>query len=260
VEQVFNSILPFFDEFVVVYNHCSDRTPEIVERFAKQEPNRVKAFHYVPEVFPQGSAMHAALPANHVSSLVHYSNFALSKASYRIRVHWDGDMVAAPEPLRDIVDGLRSIKSWTLGWWRSPWKRGWWWFSGVNLWDHDGRLFVPKTRTTESGRWDHGFWPAGRGNILRHHPTFEVLHTRSLVQTHVGFVYFHVKGMKKDRGLGVYQLEKNPHSIFNIRKYDPRWTHPELLTFEEYCQIEPAARSLPNPETLGIRPIRISVR
>src|SRR5262245_31457272 len=82
--------------------------------------------------------------------------------------------------------------------------------------------------------WDHGFWPVGGRNIFRHHPTFEVLNTRSLRQTHLGFVYFHVKGMKKDRGLGVYQLAKNPNSIFNIRKYDPRWTHPELMTFEEY--------------------------
>jgi hypothetical protein len=165
-------------------------------------------------------------------------------------------MIAAPEPLARIVDRMRSIKPGTLNWWRSPWKMGWWWFSGVNLWDHDGKLFVPKTRPKHSGKKDMGFWPVGRRNIFGHHPNFEVLNTRWLVKTYAGFVWFHVKGMKKDRGVGVYQLEKNPHSIFNSRKLERRWTHPELMTFDEYCQLDPAARSLPNPETLGIRAIR----
>jgi glycosyltransferase involved in cell wall biosynthesis len=256
LEQALNSILPFFDEFVVVYNQCSDRTPEIVEHFANKELTRVRAFHYVPEVFPQGSAKHAALPAHHVSSMVHYTNFAFSKASYQVCLIWDGDMIAAPGPLANIVGRLRSIKPGTLTWWRSPWKHGWWWFSGVNLWDHEGKLFVPKTRPKSSGRRDHGFWPVGRRNTFRHHPTFAVLNIRWLMKTFIGFAYFHVKGMKKDRGIGVYQLEKNPHSIYNRMKLDPRWTNPELMTFEEYCRIEPAARSLPNPESLLIQPVR----
>jgi glycosyltransferase involved in cell wall biosynthesis len=259
-EQALNSILPFVDEFVIVYNQCSDRTPEIVERFAKQEPNRVKAYHYVPEVFPQGSEKHAALPGHHVSSLVHYSNFALSKATYRILFKWDGDMVAAPEPFGRIVDSLRGIKAWALSWWRSPWKMGWWWCSGVNLWDHNGKIFVPKVRPRVYGKKDLGFWPAGHRNIFRHHPIYEVLNTRWLIKTYVGFAYFHLKGMKLDRGIGVYQLEKNPHSIFKHRYLERRWTNPELMTFQEYCQIEPAARSLPNPETLGIRPVRDCAR
>jgi glycosyltransferase involved in cell wall biosynthesis len=254
--QAFNSIRPFFDEFVVVYNQCTDRTPELVEQFVRQEPYRTRAFHYVPEVFPQGSERHAALPAHHVCSLVHYSNFAYSKASYRICLVWDGDMIAAPGPLGNIVNRLRSIKPRTLTWWRSPWKHGWWWFSGVNLWDHEGKIFVPKTRPKVSGRRDHGFWPAGRRNVYRHDARFEVLNIRWLLPTFVGFAYFHVKGMKKDRGVGVYQLEKNPRSIFNSLKLDPSRTNSELMTFEEYCRIEPIARTLPNPEDLSIWPIR----
>jgi hypothetical protein len=77
-----------------------------------------------------------------------------------------------------------------------------------------------------------------------------------LLPTFVGFAYFHVKGMKKDRGVGVYQLEKNPRSIFNSLKLDPSRTNPELMTFEEYCRTEPVARTLPNPEDLSIWPIR----
>ena len=61
--------------------------------------------------------------------------------------------------------------------------------------------------------------------------------------------------MKKDRGIGIYQFEKNPDSLYR-KRIEETWTNPELITFEEYCQIEPRARSLPNPESLGIRPMR----
>jgi hypothetical protein len=64
-------------------------------------------------------------------------------------------MIAAPVPL--IASSTSCVaKPWTLTWLRSPWKMGWWWFSGV-LVDHDGKL-VPKTRAEyqEKGSW---FWP-----------------------------------------------------------------------------------------------------
>ncbi len=126
LEPTLDSILPFFDEFVIVYNQCSDRTPEIVAQFASKNPQRVKAFHYLPEVFPQGSEQYRMLPPNHVSSLVHYYNFALSKASYQVRAKWDGDIIAASEPFGHIVKQLRDLKPRTLSHWSSPWKMGYW--------------------------------------------------------------------------------------------------------------------------------------
>lgn len=249
-----NSIRPFFDEFVIVYNQCTDRTPEIVETFAREEPQRVRAFHYLPEVFPPRTTMHAATPPSHVSSFVYYFNFALSKVSYRVCRMWAGDMIAAPEPLARIMERLRSVKPWTLDWWRSPWKMGWWWMSGVNLWDHDGRVFVPKTNPRAYGKKDHGFWPIGRRNIFRHHSRVEYLRARLFIKTFVGFAYFHVKGMKKDRGIGLYH-EENTNPLY-LKRLKECWTNPELITFEEYCQIEPAARRLPEPASWGIRPVR----
>ena len=44
LEKALNSVLPFFDEFVIVYNQCSDRTPEIVAEFANRDSQRVRAF------------------------------------------------------------------------------------------------------------------------------------------------------------------------------------------------------------------------
>jgi glycosyltransferase involved in cell wall biosynthesis len=255
LEKALNSILPFFDEFVIVYNQCTDRTPEIIEEFANNDPQRVRAFHYLPQVFPPASAGQRTLPANHVSSFVHYSNFALSKASYRVCSKWDGDQIAAPNALGRVIDRLRALKPGTLSWWLSPWKMGYWWFSGVNLWDRDGQVFVVKPLPTSGRRKDIGFWPLGRRHIFRHHPRVEYLRTWWFKCSFVGFVYYHVKGMKKDRGIGIYQLEVDPNSSYS-KRLKQVWTNPELITFEEYCQIEPAACSLPDPESLGIRPVR----
>ncbi len=255
LELAINSILPFFDEVVIVYNGCTDRTPEIVERFAAQEPKRVKAFHYLPEVFPPESDRHRRLPPDHVSSLAHYYNFALSQTTRRICAKWDGDMIAAPEPLGRIVDRLRGLKFPAPAWWLSPWQRGYWWYSGVNLCDRGGEIFVVKAKPRVSGRWDHGLWPIRRRNIFAHRPRFEVLRTGGLVKQFVGFVFFHVKGMKRDRGLRIDQLDKNPRSR-HINAAEKFWLNPEVISFEEYCQIEPGARSLPDPRSLGIRPVR----
>jgi glycosyltransferase involved in cell wall biosynthesis len=250
-ERALNSIAPFFDEIVVVYNGCTDRTPEMVERFAAAEPKRVKAYHYVPEVFPQGSEMHRRLPADHASSLVHYYNFALSRATRRVCAKWDGDMIAAPGPFGALIERIRRARTSPLRRWTSPWGAGFWWFRGVNLVDRDGRVFVLKSHPRAGSRWDTGFWPAGRAHNFKHSPRFEILRTGATLKSFVGFLFFHVKAMKKDRGAGVYQLEKNPNSYY--RKYADEMRAPEVMTFEEYCRIEPAARSLPDPESLGIR-------
>jgi glycosyltransferase involved in cell wall biosynthesis len=255
LEQALDSIFPFFDELVIVYHQCTDQTPEIVEKFVKKDPKRVKAFHYLPEVFPQGSEQHRLLPAKHVNSLVYYSNFALSRSSYQICVKWDGDMIAAPDPLKRLLERLRGLKPWTLSWWLSPWRHGYWWHCGVNLWVRDGKIYVVKPRPTSGSRRDHGFWPMGQRRIFRHHSRVEVLDTRWLIPTFVGFLFFHVKGMKRDRGISIYQLERNPSSPYKNR-IERMWTNPELFSFKEYCRIEPAARVLPDPESIGIRPVR----
>jgi glycosyltransferase involved in cell wall biosynthesis len=253
LERALASIQPFFDEFIIVYNRCTDRTPDIIESFAHEEKSRVRAFHYVPEVFPPATDRYAATPPDDASSIVHYYNFALSKVSYRICLKWDGDMIAAPGPLSRVMKRLRGLRSWMPSWWFSPWKRGWWWFSGVNLWDRDGKIFVPKTHPRTYGKDDHGFWPVGPGTVFKYDVRCEFLDTGRLLKTFVGFMYFHLKGMKRDRGVGGYQ-ESNTYPVF-MNQIKELWTNPELMTFEEYCRIEPAAGSLPDPESLGIRPL-----
>lgn len=189
-----NSILPYFDEIVIVFNDCTDRTPEIVAEFVRQDPERVRAFHYGPRVFPQGSEQHRRLPANSVHSLVHYSNFALSKASYTVCCKWDGDQFAEPAAFGAVVRRLRRLERGTREWWLSPWRWGYWWYMGVNLWDNHGQIAVPQSRPIIGHSKDHGFWPANRWTIFKHHPRVEYLFTHLLAHQYVGSLFFHQIG------------------------------------------------------------------
>ena len=253
-EASLNSILPYFDEIVIVFNGCTDRTPEIVAEFERQNPERVRAFHYVPQVFPQGSTQHRRLSPNSVHSLVHYYNFSLSRASYQICCKWDGDQIAVPELFGGVVRKLRQLKPGTPAWWLSPWRWGYWWYMGLNLWDHKGQIWVPQTRPIMGDWGDHGFWPANRWIVFKHHPLVEYLFTRLLVHRYVGCLFFHLKGMKKDRGIGGYQLDAYPDSAFASRT-EKRWTDPVLLEFEAYRARERRVRDMPAPADVGIHPV-----
>ena len=249
-----HSILPHFDEIVIVFGGCTDRTAEIVAEFAKKYPAYVKAFHYVPEVFPQGSSQHARLPPNSVHSLVHYNNFALSKATYRICCKWDGDQIADPDAFGEVVQRLRTLRRGTIDWLFSPWKWGYWWCTGLNLWDHDDKLFVPKGRPLAGRAHDLGFFPAGRSIVFKRYAQAEYLFTRFLVHKYIGCLFFHVKGMKRDRGIGVYQLDQNPDSWYK-QQIERNWANPQLQSLDELRVKLPEIRRLSNPLSLGIVPI-----
>jgi glycosyltransferase involved in cell wall biosynthesis len=247
------SILPFFDEIVVVYNTCTDRTPEIVADFAARYPDQIRAFHYVPEVFPQGSPQHSRLPANSVHSLVHYTNFAFSKATCRILCAWDGDEIAIPQGVERVTQQIRSVRPGTLEWLLSPWQLGYWYYSGVNLWDQDGMIQVPLSRPEVGRGREHGIWSTHRCRAFRRYGKGEYLFKRFLRHRWVGYLHYHVKGMKRDRGVGVFQFERFPDSL-DKQRIEKKWTNPALQPFAEWRAAHRHANTLPDPESLGIRP------
>ena len=205
-------------------------------------------------VFPQGSEQHRRLPAGSAHSLVHYYNFALSKASYQVRCKWDGDQIVEPQSFGRVIHHLRESKPGSLEWWLSPWRLGYWWYTGINLWDAQQQIWVPQSLPLIGRKRDHGFWPAGRWIIFKHHAHFEYLFTRLLAHKFIGCLFFHLKGMKKDRGSGVYQFNENPQSPFRSR-IEMNWTNPALQTLAKIQSIEPTVQHMPDPAELGIRPI-----
>jgi glycosyltransferase involved in cell wall biosynthesis len=248
-----DSILPFFDEIVVVFNDSQDRTADVVDEFARAHPDKVRAFHYVPSVFPRGSRGHRTTDIGSVHSLVHYYNFALSLASFQVRCKWDGDQIADPSAFGRVVHEIRALEPGTLRWWLSPWRLGYWWYTGVNLWDREGQTLVIKNRPLVGRARDSGFWPAGRMIRYKRNPYCEYLFKRTLVPSYVGCLFFHLQGMKPDRGDRNFYFEKNPDSLYGAKS---RWRvgRKDLITFEELVASTPGLGELRHPEALGIHP------
>jgi hypothetical protein len=138
----------------------------------------------------------------------------------------------------------------------SPWRLGYWWYTGINLWDAQHQVWVHKRNPLIGKYRDHGFWPAERWIYFKHHPQVEYLFTRLLVHKFIGCLFFHLKRMKKDRGIGVYQLDENPQSPYHSR-VERNWNNPALQSWSEFKLTEPTAQHMPNPIDLGIHPITL---
>ncbi len=114
------SILPFFDEIVLVDNGSDDGTVDMVrEIIAREDPDRKIQLYSYPHRLARFGPEHDVTPEDSLKSAVYYSNWALSRCTRRFVCKWDGDMVLVREArgafhqfLRRIQDGIR--KRWTL--------------------------------------------------------------------------------------------------------------------------------------------------
>ena len=91
VEHSLNSIL-WVDEIVIVVNDCSDRTPQIVERFRQAHRDKVIVRNYPFRIHAMGPR-HTDCPDDsvHASSFFYNYTQALSTRTHCLK--WDGDLV-----------------------------------------------------------------------------------------------------------------------------------------------------------------------
>jgi glycosyltransferase involved in cell wall biosynthesis len=126
------SHLLFLDEIIIVYNRCTDKTPEIANFYAKKCPDKIKAYHFAPEVFAQGTKKCQDLPPTSEHSLVNYYNYALCKTTRKIALKVDGDQIAIPSVYKQMVEYVKKCKPLIY----------YYTFRGINLWDKDGKVFI----------------------------------------------------------------------------------------------------------------------
>jgi glycosyltransferase involved in cell wall biosynthesis len=244
------SALPYCDEMIVVYSPGKDRTLEVITDFAARHPAQVRAYNYQPAIVPLGSSRHLDSPPDSPHSFVHLTNFALSKASYMVRFIWDGDHVAVSDRFGPIVQRLRSLVPGTPDWYLSPWCFGYWWYTGLNLWSVNEQLYVPASHPYAGKYGENSFFPAGRWLVYKKYPRGEYLFRRFLRHRNLGILFYHLKGMKHDRGVTKYELAANPDSLFH--KYAQSWQDTQFWTLDEFRARTPGASGLPDPATLGI--------
>ena len=241
------SHLPFLDELVIVYNACTDRTPEIAAEYAQRYPDKVRVFHYEPEAYPPGTAEFVNLPPDSPHSLVNYYNFTLCQTTCRVAMKVDADHVLIPEKINSVIRIVRN--PWLHPQYHFPTFNCFLGFRGLNLWDQNGKFFVNlRQPVTEY----HGVFPVSERTWFRHDPRWEVLeseHLRHFNICHYGF--YHVRCVKVGREQSLRDDQKLPH-IDLYRDEMACRLQPQLVPLEEYCANHPDARGLPHPSQVGI--------
>lgn len=96
IEASLRSVKDFFDEFVIVYNLCSDGTEEAVRQAVAQHGIRnVREYQYPFPIFPPWHANYGKdCDASSIHSLAFYYNWCQSLTCFSHVSKWDGDNVA----------------------------------------------------------------------------------------------------------------------------------------------------------------------
>jgi len=237
VETTVESIIDHVDELVMVHNGCTDRTPEIIESCRLRYPDRIRIFEYKPAVFVPGSIEHSQEPMGSPHSLVNYYNYALAKTTRKIAIKIDGDELYLDKPFKQLTDDVRSGKRSTpIG------------IFGINLWDENGEILVNARHPVLSGL-DKGFFTVSPRTFFVHYRHYELF--TCAFKRSAGIIFYHLKGMKKNRGIGNYCIQPGA-TTFSAAKV-AGLTSPGLASWQEFSLQMGDSENLPHPASLGLR-------
>ncbi|WP_114287430.1 glycosyltransferase [Candidatus Halocynthiibacter alkanivorans] len=222
LESTIRSHIGHFDEIVAVYNQCTDNTADILGRLVQEFGPRLRVFHYIDRVHPPGSEAHAKTPSHSPGSMVNYSNFALAQTRHQIVTKLDDDHLAMPAPLSTLCKELRAGRA------SSDYLHC---ISGLNLMRKpDGGLALPEFDLV-SGGGDIGFFRVSEETRFIHDRRFERFQRGNLKRRFAGYLYWHLKYLKRENGFGNYELSSNPDSRFARKKH--RFTRSAALTMPQ---------------------------
>ncbi|GAB4532701.1 MAG: hypothetical protein Tsb0010_13660 [Parvularculaceae bacterium] len=207
LDRAFESHLPALDELIVVYNDCTDKTPEICREWARRCPEKIKLFEYEPKVTPLGTPEAIEIDSGSENSLANYYNFSLCQTTRQIVFKVDGDHIMNPKRFAQICHRVR----------RRLKRNERWPVYGINLADtpagvgvynfydfrphHDGKPVGPPPFTAG----DHCFYYVDETtwhDTDRDHG-YEIMpisHKRRSRFAHDAYTFFHAKGLKSDQG------------------------------------------------------------
>lgn len=205
LEATIRSHIDCFDEIVALYNQCTDATADILHRLRQAFPHKLRVIHYGDRVHPVRSDGHASTPADSPHSLVNYYNAALAATRFAIATKLDDDHLAIPESTRALTDRLRREGN------RVDVMHC---FSGLNLIrGADGRLGIVASAPI-SGGGDIGFFPVRPDTYFARDRRFERFQRGGLQRRFGGFLYWHLKYLKKEMGLANFELDGRPDSRY----------------------------------------------
>ncbi|NOX41063.1 MAG: glycosyltransferase family 2 protein [Alphaproteobacteria bacterium] len=225
VEATIRSHLEYYDELVVVYNQCTDDTPNILARLVAEFGPKMRVFHYTDRVQPLGSAAHANTPGDSPESMVNYSNFALAQTRFQVVVKLDDDHLAIPREVEKMVNAFRNGQ---------VDMRFQHCFSGFNIARaKDGTLGIPAFDPVVGGG-DHGYFVASEDTRFYYDKRFERFGRGEMRRRFAGFFYWHLKYLKQGQGFVNYELNANPTSRYARKKQ--QFDHSSLLDLPQTCR------------------------
>jgi Beta-1,4-N-acetylgalactosaminyltransferase (CgtA) len=200
------------DELIIVFNDCSDQTPEICYRWAHRLPEKIRVFEYEPKIIPIGTPESLAVNPRSPHCIANYYNFALSLTNRKVAIKIDGDHHAVARRFSRICARVRH----TL-----PPKRRYPIY-GLNITEDRGELVIYnyynyRPHFSGNGSAKKGPPPFTSGDHAFYHVDATCWHTVDSVEGYevmdltdkprfegapFTYAFFHLKGLKQDRGTG----------------------------------------------------------
>ncbi|GET37293.1 tetratricopeptide repeat protein [Microseira wollei] len=197
LSQVIETWIDAVDELAIAFNNCTDNTPQIIEEYQRKYSDKIRAFHYLHQVYSPNTKEQVESETNDVRSFCYYANFTISKTRYKTCVLINGDHVGIPARLERIYQYLK----------KNPIQNTALFFSGVNLWKkpNDLRYYV-NVKDVALGDGDLAYWTVSPEHIFIKHPNpvWNIIRYQGLELYYVGWIFWHTCYLKKDRGQGNY--------------------------------------------------------
>jgi hypothetical protein len=195
LEATIRSHLVYFDEIVACYNDCTDQTAQILTQLATEFPDKIRIFHYEPQVHPILSTAHASTATFCLHSMANYYNYALAQCRYQLAVKLDDDHLAIAANMSRAVATVRAASA--------AGQMALFRFSGLNL---AGNLAAPQVyrNCPLVGTGDIMFFPIHPEIFFVQAEKFETLQFGEqkalLPKRYLGVLYCHLKHLKADYG------------------------------------------------------------
>lgn len=125
IEASIDSCIDALDELIIVYNDCSDASPDLIAKKKKQYPDKIKVYEYIHKIYSVNLTKEEyeyakSLPSDSPNLLCNYYNFALSKVTCQYAMKIDADQIYFTDKLKEWCDVYRkgykaSVISKTIG-------------------------------------------------------------------------------------------------------------------------------------------------
>lgn len=119
IDAAIESCIDALDELVIVYNDCSDNSPEIIKSLAQKYPSKIRYYEYKPKILSHNLSeidyqSYLDGRINPLNTLANYYNYALSKTTYKYVMKIDADQIYFSEKLNYTLNLYRKKQKKTI--------------------------------------------------------------------------------------------------------------------------------------------------